>query len=253
MDETSVAKGHTYITLFVDIEQQRTVHISDGKDHQTVVDCVEVLEAHQGHPDNIEQVSCDLSPAFIKGVRKSLPRADITFDKFHIMKIINAAVDQVRREEAKTNPLLKGARYAVLKNDGNLTAKQKATKEALCLSTLNLKTVRAMRLRETFQQLYTAPTALAFEKHLTHWYCWATHCRLKPMIRVAKTIKRHWQGVLQWKISQINNGILEGLNSVLQAAKRKARGYKAAHFKTIAYLLTGKLDFSKINEFCLPT
>ena len=72
------------------------------------------------------------------------------------------------------------------------------------------------------------------------------------MIKVAKTIKRHWDGILNWKKSQINNGILEGLNSVLQAAKRKARGYKIKHFKTIAYLLTGKLDFSKVNSHYLP-
>lgn len=72
------------------------------------------------------------------------------------------------------------------------------------------------------------------------------------MIKAAKTIKRHWIGILAWMESKINNGILEGLNSVLQAAKRKARGYKAKHFKTMAYLLTGKLDFSSQNRH-LPT
>jgi len=88
---------------------------------------------------------------------------------------------------------------------------------------------------------------------LNNWYYWATHSQLAPVVKVAKTIKKHWEGILSWKKSQINNGILEGLNSILQAAKRKARGYKIQHFKTIAYLLTGKLDFSKINANCLPT
>jgi len=73
------------------------------------------------------------------------------------------------------------------------------------------------------------------------------------MVKVAKTIKRHWEVIIHWKESQINNGILEGLNSVIQAAKRKARGYKVKHFKTIAYLLTGKLDFAKVAANCLPT
>jgi len=121
------------------------------------------------------------------------------------------------------------------------------------LPKLNLKSVKAMHIRETFQQIYSADTPEEFERLLTKWYGWITRCRIPQMLKVAKTIKSHWSGILRWKDSQINNGILEGLNSVLQAAKRKARGYKAVHFKTIAYLLTGKLDFSKVNPNYLPT
>ena len=69
---------------------------------------------------------------------------------------------------------------------------------------------------------------------------------------VAKTIKRHWDGILHWKDSQINNGILEGLNSILKSAKRKARGYKFKHFKTVACLVTGKFSFNRVNNN-LPT
>jgi transposase len=201
----------------------------------------------------IKQVSCDMSPAFIKGVKENMPEAEITFDKFHIIKLINEAVDQVRREEGSYTPLLKGTRYIFLKNESNLTAKQKITKEKLSMANLKLKSVRALQIREAFQRIYTSENTEEFEGLLNHWYYWATHSQLAPIIKVAKTIKRHWDGIISWKKSQINNGILEGLNSVLQAAKRKARGYKAQHFKTIAYLLTGKLDFSKINANCLPT
>lgn len=253
MDETSIAKGHDYISLFVDLNQKRTIHISDGKDNQTVTDFVRALEARQGKRDAIEQVSCDMSPAFIKGVKENLSKAEITFDKFHVLKLINEAVDKVRRDEAKTEPLLKGTRYIFLKNSENLTAKQKQTKESLSFAKRNLKSVRAMRIRETFQQIYGAQTLTEFKDLLKSWYFWATHSKLEAIIKVAKTIKNHWDGIVNWKQNQINNGILEGLNSVLQAAKRKARGYKKDHFKIIAYLLTGKLDFSKINANCLPT
>jgi hypothetical protein len=81
------------------------VHISAGKDHKTVVDFVEVLESKQGDRNAIKQVSCDMSPAFIKGVKENMPEAEITFDKFHIIKLINEAVDQVRREEGSYTPL----------------------------------------------------------------------------------------------------------------------------------------------------
>ncbi len=108
-----------------------------------------------GSCDAVTNVSCDMSPAFIKGVGKHLHNASITFDKFHILKVINKGVDEVRRQEAKNNPLLKGTRYIFLKNDKNLTKKQRATKQELSLSRLSLKSVRAMNIRESFRQLYS--------------------------------------------------------------------------------------------------
>ena len=162
MDETSVAKGHDYITLFVDMMQRKTLHIAEGKGSDTVKDFVGYLAEHNGTPDQIKAVSCDMSPAFIKGVNDNLPKAEITFDKFHILKIINEAVDDVRREEAKTNPLLKKTRYIFLKNEANLTDKERTKKEELKLSDLNLQSMEALRMRETFQQIYHAGTETAF-------------------------------------------------------------------------------------------
>lgn len=250
MDETSLKKGHNYITLFVDMTEKKTVFISEGKDNKTVKGFRENLEENKGARSNIKDVSCDMSPAFIKGVREQLPDARITFDKFHVLKIINEAVDKVRRAEVRDNPVLKGARYVLLKNEQKLTNKQRAKKELL--SKLNLKSMKALSIREAFQGIYGASSAEFFEKLLKEWYFWVTHCRIPEMVKVAKSIKKHWDGVLAWKQSQVTNGILEGLNSIIQAAKRKARGYKFEHFKLMAYLLTGKLNLQKVNPF-LPT
>ncbi len=153
MDETSATKGHDYITLFVDLEEKKTLFVADGKSSDTVKAFTEGLKEHNGKPEQVKQVSCDMSPAFIKGVREELPSAEITFDKFHIIKIINEAVDKVRREEAKTNPLLKGAKYILLKNESNLTAKQKTHRESLSLPGLNLKSIRALNLCQPLIQL----------------------------------------------------------------------------------------------------
>lgn len=253
MDETSISRGHNYISLFVDLDEKKTIFVAEGKDNATVKSFKEEFERLKGDTNKITDVSCDMSPAFIKGVKDNLPNAKITFDKFHILKLINKAVDEVRRTEARSNPLLKGSRYIFLKNDKNLTVKERHKKGELQLSKLNNKVFRALRLRETFQQIYGAQTEESFKQLLKKWYYWATHSRLKPIKQAAGTIKDHWDGILRWKSSQINNGILEGLNSVVQAAKRKARGYKFKHFKTIVYLITGGLDFNKINPVCLPT
>jgi len=248
MDETSRTKGHKYITLFVDMIKGKTIHVAEGKDHKTVGDFVDVLESHNGDRNQIKDASCDMSPAFIKGVKKFLPEANITFDKFHILKIINKGVDKVRREEVPIHPILTNARYVLLKNEKNMTKSQKEKLEELQISKLNLKSIRAFHIRENFQEIYKAPSEKEFEALLKKWYFWATHSRLAPIIKAAKTIKKHWDGVLEWKKSQINNGILEGLNSIVQAAKAKARGFKTfQNFRIVVFLLTGDLNFKALN------
>ena len=248
LDETSQKKHHDYITLFVDLVKKKIIYITEGKSNKTVIDFVTHLKEHGGDPEKITEVSSDMSPAFIKGINENLLNAEITFDKFHIVKIINEAVDKVRREEATQQKDLKGNRYLFLKNNENLNVKQRKILNELTISKLNLKSIRALHIRENFQEIYNSYSIVDFEIKLKKWYYWATHSKLKPIISAAKTIKKHWNGVLRWWHSKINNGILEGLNSVIQAAKSKARGYKLTqNFKTIAYLLAGDIDLNNVN------
>jgi len=182
-------------------------------------------------------------PAFISGVEKHFPEAQLTFDKFHVLKIINEAVDEVRRQEQQSRPELKRTRYIWLKNPGNLKENQAATLEALQVKNLNLKTARAYHIRLNFQEFWNQPIQEA-ETFLKRWYFWATHSRLEPIKKSAYTIKRHWAGILRWFTSKINNGILEGINSLIQAAKAKARGYRTTkNLINMIYLIGGKLEF----------
>jgi len=248
LDETSRAKGHDYITLFVDLEKRRTTFITQGKDNTTVDRFKEDLEAHNGKADNIKEVSVDMSPAFKKGIDNNFPDACIVYDKFHIIKHLNDAVNKVRITETIEEKILKGTRYVFLKNEENLTKKQKELLKECTMSNMNLKTVRAYNIRKAFQDIYTAQSQDEFVTYLNKWYYWATHSQLDPIKEVATMIKKHWDGIVSWYTNQINNGILEGLNSVIQAAKSKARGYKTfKNYKNIVYLITGKLDFSLIN------
>ena len=254
MDETSKCKGHDYITLFVDLIKKRTTFIAEGNDQKTVKAFTDDLKAHGGDPEAITDVSCDMWPAFIKGVEDNMSNANITFDRFHIAKVINNAVDTVRKQEAKEHAVLKGTRYVFLKNEKNLTSKQREKREELSMSRLNLKSMKALHIRENFQEIYKMPTFELFESMLKRWYFWATHSRIQPIIEAARTIKAHWNGVLQWKRSHIDNGLLEGLNSLVQAAKAKARGFRTfRYFRIIVFLITGRLDFAHLNKHCLPT
>ena len=153
----------------------------------------------------------------------------------------------MRKSEVGNNPILRSTRYIFLKNSVNLTEYQKQQLEGIRLSGLNLKTMRALNIREAFQQIYQVPTPEMFVTLLQKWYFWATHSRIEPIKEAAYTICRHREGIISWVIYKISNGILEGFNSIFQAAKAKARGYKRVDtVKAIIYLLTGKLDFSKI-------
>ena len=180
IDETSCTKGHKYITLVVDFDTSGVIHVCGGKDSSTLSSFKEDYQTHGGNPDNIYSVCCDMSPAFISGIKTEFPSASITFDKFHVMKIVNEGIDAVRKEEVAMNQCLKNTRYLWLKNPCNLTEKQKKTLGSL--KDMNLKTVRAYNLKLSLQIFWSTGERGVAEQYLKRWYFWATHSRLQPMI-----------------------------------------------------------------------
>ena len=241
-DETSSKRGHNYVSIFVDLDVPRVMFATEGKDASTVKRFKDDLIEHGGLENNIQEMCCDMSPAFIKGVNTQFPNASLTFDKFHIMKVVNEAVDKVRREEQKDCPVLAKSRYIWLKNPSNLTCQQADKLKNLSIKRLHLKTSRAYQIKLNFQELFNQPSESS-ECFLKKWFFWATHSRMQPIIDAAYTIKRHWSGVLNWFSSGLNNGILEGLNSLIQAAKAKARGYRTTkNLIAMIYLIGGKLN-----------
>ena len=124
IDETAARRGHDYVTLFVDIDQARVLFATEGKDADTIAAFADDLDAHGGDPAAISEVCIDMSPAFIKGIAENLPNAAITFDKFHAVKIINDAVDQVRRAESKERPELRGT--AISGSSTNASVRRRA-------------------------------------------------------------------------------------------------------------------------------
>ena len=248
LDETSSKRGHNYITLFVDLDKSKVLYATEGKDASTIKSFKETFENHNGNVSSVENISCDMSPAFIKGVNNHFPDADITFDKFHVIKRINEAVDNVRREELKANDILKSTRYIWLKNPKNLTIKQQEQMQPL--SKMNLKTLRAYNIKLKLQEFYEINDKAAALSHLKKWFFWATHSRLEPMKEAAYFIKRHWDGIVKYTTTKITNGVLEGINSIIQAVKRRARGYGTTkHFISMVYLVCSYLEFNLPKAF----
>ena len=221
IDETAAKRGQDYITLVVDMDGRRVVFVADGRSADTVRQFTDHLEARGGDASRIKQACIDMSPAFISGVGENLTEAEITFDRFHVMKLIGDAVDEVRRAEVKARPELRGTRYVWTKNAPNLTAKQSTLLDTL--ASTNLKTARAWRMRLAFQDIYAQPTRGWGELFLGKWISWARRSRHEPMKAVARTMEKHREGILAWFDSRISNGLIEGINSLVQAAKAKTR------------------------------
>ena len=133
VDETSTKKGHHYVTIGVDLEQSRVIHVCEGKGKAAIKDIAEHLESKGVKKNQVKQLSMDLSPAFIAGAAASFPKAKITFDRFHVVKLLNEAMNKVRADERKEHDALKGQKYTFLKNRDNLSEKQEKSLTELIL------------------------------------------------------------------------------------------------------------------------
>ncbi len=257
VDEMSRRKGHNYLTVFADLDEKRVLFATPGKDSGTFGAFVEEMGRHNGHPKSITQAAIDMSSAYQKGVQRYLGNAQIVFDKFHVVALVNAAVDQVRRIEAREEePLvkeqLKGNRWIFRKNPENLTDKEQARLSELDLK--HLATGVAYQMRLNLQRAYRCRTVETARKKLNDWIRWVKRkaeklgAVLKPMARVAETLKKQIVGLLAYWQKGLTTAYLEGLNSVFSAVKRKARGYRSTNnMITMLYFVAGKLKVPQLS------
>lgn len=223
------------------------VCVVPGKDSTTVKRFADDFMAHNGDPDRVRLVTCDMSLGFAKGIRDHLPNAAKIIDKFHVIRHANEAVDRVRKAEGRHNALLKRTKYLWLRNESNLTELQLETKRGL--QRRRLKTARACRMRETLQDIYADSASRAEAEAGFRALCsWMMHSRLEPMKTLARQLRRHWDDILAYFDHRRTNAILEGLNSIIQNVKTRARGFRNMdYFSTMIYLACGKLDLNTVT------
>lgn len=248
MDETSARRGQDYVSLFMDLDATpRVVFATEGRDAATVKRFGADLLAHGGQPGQVTKVCCDMSPAFIRGVADQLPNAEITFDRYHVIAQLNTAVDDVRKAERRTAPELARSKYLWLKRPERLNERQAETLAWLTRPSSQLATARAYRWRWDFDGFYDQPPEQA-EAYLTRWCRGAIRSRQEPLKKFVRMVRAHWDGIVAWHRTRASNGILEGTNSLVQAAKRKARGYRNKQkMITIVYLIAGRLPLPTIH------
>lgn len=246
VDEMAVRKGHHYISVFADLIQSRVLFATEDRDASVWPRFIEALEAHNGHRHALVQVSQDLSPAYLKGVREHCRNAEVVHDKYHVIANLIGATEKVRRREQKQRPELKESRWLFRKNPQNLSEEQQA--ELTVLTQSNLATVKAYQMRLAFQDAYRLESANAAERRLRAWCRWVRMGERKfgalfaQMVKFAESVEKHMAGILaHWK-HRITNAFLEGLNSVFSAVKRRSRGFRSFEYlQTMLYFIAGKL------------
>jgi transposase len=249
VDECGAHRGHRYVTLFHDAAQRRLLFATPGRKADTFDAFADDLAAHGGSAEAIETISLDLSRAFQAGAKKRCPNATLCFDPFHVVALAHQALEQVRRAEAKFEPDLKGSRWGLLKDHRNWTDDQITLMHHLQHS--SLKTARAWRMKEALRRVFATVTdAGTAETELRAWISWARRSRIPQFKRLVATVRDHLDGILEHFRTGLSNGFVEAMNSLIKAAKARARGYATDHrLITMCYLLCGKLQHLPANPW----
>lgn len=242
IDETSTRKGHDYVTLAVDIKERKVLHAAEGKGKEAIKAVKDHLETKDININKVKHVSMDMSPSFIAGVNEHFPKSEVHFDRFHVVKLLNEAMDKVRKSERKQHEALKGHKYTFLKNQQNLSddKKEELNKFIKLYPILG----EAYRLKILFNDLWEMESEEEAVAFLVDWCKEVDVADIQPFKKFANTVKSHWAGIVSFCETGITNGILEGINNKVQLAKRRARGYRRTeNFINMIYFLCGKLKF----------
>lgn len=229
VDEISYGRPQKFLTCVVDHISGRTVWAAEGKSAETLGLFFAALGPERSGA--IEIVTMDMSAAYTKAVEDDAPQADIVYDRFHVVQLLNAAVDEVRREgvrnaEAEQKRSLKSTRWALLKNPWNLTRPERQKLSEL--QRTNRRIYRAYLLKESFQQIYDAPSAAEADGLFSEWSAWARRSRIEPFRRFASTIERYWPAVRRFLDVKLTNAIVEGTNSKIRMISHRAFGFHSA-------------------------
>ena len=244
LDETSKRRGHQYVTIAIDALEHRVIDVEDGRTKQAVAAVKARLERQGGSADNITAVTSDMSASFLPAVKEYFPQAEQIVDKFHVKQVLTKALDEVRKNEQREvddKKTLFQYRKLFMTRDDHMSEKQKH--HYRILSKTCPKTARAHRIVEALDIFYACTTVADASQRFKELYSRMRRCRLEPMKAAAVTLMNHRKEIMNYFHDRLTNAICEGINSLVQAAKRKARGFNTFEgFKAMIFLVAGKLE-----------
>jgi len=247
VDELSFRRNHNYVTVVVDHVRQRIVWVGEGQSSATLAEFFKALGPERAKL--LTHVTMDLSAAYRSSVSAHAPQAELVFDRFHIQRLASDAVDAVRRSEVRaaesTNDAkaLKGTRWPLLKSAWNLNADESA--KLADLQRTNQRIFRAYLLKEGLADILRRRQPGVAARELTRWCNWAARSRLKPFVKLARTIKQFSAGILAYIRTGLSNGPTEGLNNKTRLITRRAYGFHSAQaLMAMIFLCCGGITLS---------
>lgn len=231
VDEFSYRRRQRYLTVVVDHDQRRLVWAAAGSSAETLGKFFDALS-----PEGCAQLECvtlDMSAGYEKAIRQHAPHAQIIFDRFHVQRLVSDAVDAVRRDQLRD---LRGteegrdlfrSRFALLKSPWNLTPSDE--QKLHDIQRTNKWLYRAYLLKETLADALDSTQPWRMERKLRDWLAWASRSRLGPLVKAARTIRKHFDGILAYSRERLTNGLTEGLNNRLRMVARRAYGFHSAN------------------------
>jgi transposase len=252
VDEKSVGKGHTYMTLVCDLDTSTVEYIAEDRKQTSLEGYFQGLSEEQ--KEGIEAVAMDIWDPYIASVKAHVPQAEdkIVFDRYHLMTHMGKAVDEVRKEEHRAlkqrgDETLTGSKYLWLYGEENLPEKHE--ERFSVLKRMKLKTARAWAIKESLRDLWSYTRRGWTYHHFKKWYFWATHSHLEPVMETARMIHKYLHNVLTYFTHPITNAVTEGLNSKIQTIKKMAYGFRnREHFKTAIYFHCGGLQLHPVTH-----
>ena len=228
IDEFAVQKGHKYMTVVMDLESNQVLYVAKGKKAQSLDVFWKRLRCSGA---NVEGVSIDMSPAYIKAIRENLPHAKMVFDWFHIVKMMNDQVDNLRRQLVREEDniglrsYIKGTRWLLLKHGYNIDKDEDRAKLDEAFK-MNLPLATMYYMKEELQLLWEEPNKMKAETFLTDWCNRARSSGIKQLVKVSNSLMAYRTGLLNWFDTPISSGKMEGINNKIKVLKRKAYGFR---------------------------
>jgi len=250
IDDTSFRRGQSYVTIVIDASKRRVIDVEEGRSAQQVWEFSEKLEARGGDCNQITQVASDMAASYLSGIKDCFPKAQAVIDHFHVSQLMRNAMDEVRRKEQgeKASRNRKSGKKLLMIPQGRMDEQQREKLEAL--SKQYPKTGRAFRMVQALDQVYFCRDIIEAEATFDKLCSWLRRSRLEPMKRVAQTLRQYKSEILAFYFHRLTNAVAEGINSIIQAGKRKARGFGTFRgFSTMIYLECSKLNFAPVSLF----
>lgn len=256
VDEKSFTKGHNYETLVYDIDQGTVEYVCDNREQKSLESYYQQFSLEER--ESIISVAMDMWVPYIAATKAYVPKAEekIVFDRYHVMKCVTDAVDKTRKQEhailsKNGNNLLQGSKYLFLWNEENIPEWRRNDFEQLRQQ--DLKVCKAWAIKENIRNMWNYSYKTCMRKYFDDWYFWATHSRIKPIIKAAKTLKDHIDNIVTYAKHKVTNALGESLNSKIEKVKRLACGFRnREHYRTAIYFHCGGLDlYPKRNNIAL--